>query len=258
MSLPVNDIVQKYKEGASFHELAEEYGTYANKIRRLLKKLGVTLRDKSEAQSFALQRNRKEHPTAGKVRTDEERLKISKTISKFWDNISDEEREKVVERAREQWDNMSVEKKQDMLKKATDANRKASKEGSSVEKYVLQVLQDAGYFVKFHEKNVLSTELELDLTIPALRTVIEIDGPSHFKPVWGEKSLQRQIDADTRKSGIILSKGLVLIRVKYLLSRFTLAAKDEIKTKLLTILEGIKKSFPPANKRFIEVQIGHE
>ena len=43
---------------------------------------------------------------------------------------------------------------------------------------------------------------------------IEVDGPSHFAPVWGEQSLQRNIEYDKKKTGLILGKGYKLIRIK--------------------------------------------
>ena len=43
---------------------------------------------------------------------------------------------------------------------------------------------------------------------------IEIDGPSHFLPVWGEDALKKNISYDQKKQGLILGRGLTLIRIK--------------------------------------------
>lgn len=256
MSLPIKEISKDYSDGMSFYELAEKYNTYPNKIRRLLKKHNIPLRDRSEAQALALERNRKEHPTAGKQRPQDEKIRISQGMHKFWDQISPEDYQKAVERGRQNWDNITDEQKLEMSARAAEANRRAAKEGSSIEKYLLGVLIEAGYVVNYHQKNVLSTNLELDFYLPELKVAIEIDGPSHFKPIWGQEALERQIKYDTEKSGILLAHGAVLIRVKYLLSRFTLAAKQQLKTEVLAKLQEIEKSFPPKTKRLIEIGIG--
>ena len=47
-----------------------------------------------------------------------------------------------------------------------------------------------GFKVEFHKEHWLQNHrLQLDLFIPDLRTVVEVDGPSHFKPVWGMENL---------------------------------------------------------------------
>ena len=52
-------IIQLYQEkNFSTHQLAEKFDTYPNKIRRILKKHGVQLRGKGEAQKIALEQGR--------------------------------------------------------------------------------------------------------------------------------------------------------------------------------------------------------
>ena len=59
-----NAISKMYlKESKSTYEIAQEFNTYPNKIRRTLKTLGVSLRDKSKAQTVAIKNGRHEHPT---------------------------------------------------------------------------------------------------------------------------------------------------------------------------------------------------
>ena len=61
-------IIQLYQEeNLSTHHIADKFSTYPNKIRRILKKHGVQLRGKGEAQKIALEQGRTEHPTKGKV-----------------------------------------------------------------------------------------------------------------------------------------------------------------------------------------------
>ena len=96
-------------------------------------------------------------------------------------------------------------------------------------------------------------KLEIDLYIPRLKTIIEVDGPSHFLPIWGEEKLQKQVNADLRKSGVLLSKGYVVIRVKSL-GQESLAKKESLIEQVLTHLSEIDDEFPPRSKRFIEVE----
>ena len=86
-----------------------------------------------------------------------------------------------------------------------------------------------------------------------MKTIIEVDGPSHFLPIWGEDKLQKQINADLRKSGTLLSKGYVVIRVKSL-GQESLSKREELLNSVLDSLSSIKKKFPPRSKRFIEVE----
>ena len=70
------DIVALYnKEHLSTYELAEHFDTYPNKIRRILKKNGVDLRTKSDAQKNALKKGRTPHPTKGTKRSEDTKLK---------------------------------------------------------------------------------------------------------------------------------------------------------------------------------------
>lgn len=62
-------------------DIANEHGTYPNRIRRELINLGFRLRSKGEAQSAALRHGRTRHPTAGQVRSDDVRRKISLSVT---------------------------------------------------------------------------------------------------------------------------------------------------------------------------------
>ena len=68
-------IIEQYtNEKRSTYEIAQDLKTYPNKIRRTLNTLGVPLRDKSMAQTVAIESGRHEHPTKGKKRTEGARL----------------------------------------------------------------------------------------------------------------------------------------------------------------------------------------
>ena len=249
-------IVKLYtKDQKSTYEIAEIFQTYPNKIRRVLKKHGVELKSKSDAQKNALKKGTAKIPTQGQKRTKEERLKISKGLQYRWDNISDEDYNRHVNQAKERWAKLSELEKKNMSAAAALSIRKAGKEGSKLEKFLNYELTRSGYKVEAHKKNLIPNErLEIDLYFPRLKTIIEIDGPSHFLPVWGEEKLQKQIKSDKVKTGLILSKGFAIIRVKHLSDSLSLSKQEDLKNKLISLLENIADSFPKESKRYIEIE----
>ena len=176
-------------------------------------------------------------------------------MENHWEGMSDEQRKDRVDQAKERWKNMDAAQKDKMCKLATDAIRKAGREGSKLEKFVADKLSTNGYTIDFHNKNLIPNEkLEIDLYIPSLKTIIEIDGPSHFLPIWGEEKLQKQIKADLQKSGRILSRGFAIIRVKAI-ANASLKKKENLVSNIVKTLSSIEKKFPPKTKRFIEVEL---
>ncbi len=252
-----NTLLRMYNdEGKSTYEIAQELDTYPNMVRRSLIQLGVTLKDRSEAQKNALKTGRHIHPTKGKKHSNETKIKISESIYHYWEGLSDEDYEKRVEKSRDQWNNMTEAEKERFHKAAGEGIRKASKDGSKIERFVMESLREDGYQVIFHKKGlILNDNMELDLFVPELKTAIEIDGPTHFFPIWGEDSLKRHQSADAHKAGLLLSSGYVLIRVKNIAKTLTNKHKRDLYAVLVEALEKIKKKFPPKGKRYIELEV---
>lgn len=250
-------IVKMYvDQHKSTYEIAELLNTYPNKIRRILVKNGVVLKTKSEAQKNAIQSGSANHPTFGKQRTKEEKLKISSGLKKYWENMSDDLYEKRINQSKERWNKMSLLEKENMMSAAIKAIQLAGKEGSKLEKFLQEEISAAGYRIEFHKKSLIANEdLEIDMYLPEIKTIIEIDGPSHFLPIWGEEKLQKQIKADFHKTGLILNKGMVIIRIKNLSDSVCLAAKEKLRLDILSQLSTIKKSFPTKSERYIEIEI---
>jgi very-short-patch-repair endonuclease len=74
-------------------------------------------------------------------------------------------------------------------------------------------------------------------------------------PIWGEDKLKKQIKADSHKTGLILSKGFAIIRVKSLADSISLSSREELKDNLINLLDKIKKKFPKQSDRYIEIEI---
>ena len=251
------EIVDMYvNKKMSTYAIAEKYNTYPNKIRRRLRKLGIEMNDRSTAQKISLKTGRSTHPTEGKNHSAQAKEKISESIYNFWQNISPEERQKRVDIAKENWNNMSEEERENLMQAASIAIRAAASEGSKMEKFLYQELTRAGYDVLFHKQGLIANqELEIDIFIPSLNTAVEIDGPAHFYPIWGETNLQKHIKADAHKTGLLLAKGFVVVRIKHLISSLSEKHKRDILSSLLSLLEKIKKEFPKKQKRYMELEI---
>ena len=168
------------KDNRSTYEIAEMLDTYPNKIRRTLKKHGYELKSKSSAQSNALKSGRRPHPTAGKERTLSERVKISSSLSSYWDDMEDKEKKRRSKQAKDRWAEMSVDQKEQMQRKRVDAITKSAKEGSKLEKFFQEKLSQAGFNVRMHVVIIPAENLEIDLYIPDLKTIIEVDGQVTF------------------------------------------------------------------------------
>lgn len=199
----------------SLADMAKTYGTYANKIRRDAIRLNIPLRDKSEAQKNALKTGVHKHPTKGTQRSDTTKNKIGRSLIDSWTGLEESEKLQRKKKAKLAWESKSEDEKALMLRKANIAVRETSKVGSKLEKFLLNELINVGLEPEFHKEQTLSnTKLQIDLYLPTISTAIEVDGPSHFLPVWGEKALKQNQDYDNKKTGLILGKGMVLIRIK--------------------------------------------
>lgn len=240
-------------EGKSFQDIAALYNTYANKVRRDAKKFNISIRSKSDAQKNALSTGKHKHPTKGQNRTEETKAKIGQKIMQVWDDMDHAELESRKEKARANWDNLSEDKKEFMQQQANSAVRTASKIGSKLERFILEDLLRAGYKVDFHKEQILSnTKLQIDIFLPEHNIAIEVDGPSHFMPVWGNDTLQKNIAYDNKKTGLIIGKGYVMIRIKQI-KEFSKTRAKFISDNLITQIQRVVNNFPDIDNRIIEL-----
>lgn len=209
-------IEKKYlEEKMSLADIADIYGTYANKVRRDAMKFNIKLRDKSEAQKNALKLGNHKHPTKGTKRSDHTKNKIGRSLVTTWNNLDKKTKQTRQQKAKLAWEAKSEDEKAIMLKKANLAVRETSKTGSKLENFLLKELIANGWQTEFHKEQTLAnTKLQIDIYLPSISTAIEVDGPSHFLPVWGENTLAKNKTYDNKKTGLILGKGMFLIRIK--------------------------------------------
>lgn len=247
----LNDLYIKQKK--SFKQIADATGSYANKIRRDAIKFKIPIRDKSEAQKNALKTGNTKHPTKGTKRSETTKQKIGLSVLENWQSMDEDEIKKRKIKAQKQWNNMDENDKQNMLDKANKAVRESSKTGSKLENFLLQELLKNNIRVDFHkEHNLINTKLQIDLFLPELNVAIEVDGPSHFLPVWGSDALERNIKYDNKKNGLLLGKGCVIIRIRQS-KDFSPSRGRIILDRLLSHIKNIKTKYPETNNRIIEI-----
>ncbi len=247
-------LIQEYQTNQlSFGAIGDKYQTYANKVRRDAIKFKIPIRNKSEAQKTALACGRHNHPTKGQSRPDEVKEKIGSAVLNAWESLSPAELEKRKQTARDNWSKLSEDEKAVMLQKANKAVRESSDNGSKLEIYLLEGLLAEGFKVEFHKEQVLvNTKLQIDLFLPTMNIAIEVDGPSHHAPVWGEDVLQKNIKYDNKKNGLLIGKGIALIRIKQN-KDFSRARAKLVLDRLLEIMNKFENTTQPPTDKYFEI-----
>jgi phage antirepressor YoqD-like protein len=231
-----------HTQGKSFQEIAEELGTYGQKVRRFAMANGIAIKSKSDAILSAVKSGRLRSPTQGRKRTDEERAKIGRASANVWKNLSKEELNKRIETSRGLWKNMSEQQRIELKKSASEGCRKAAANGSKAEKYLCELLRKNGYIFEEHKKHVVANEkIHLDIFLPSLSVAIEVNGPSHAMPVWGETQFQRSLRADQRKTGLLGLEGIILIKV-WFMGEASITRCATIGEELLNTIKSIEKN----------------
>jgi very-short-patch-repair endonuclease len=223
MNISESYVIEQYvKHRRSAQDIANELGTYPNRVLRILRKAGRPIRDYSKAQKAALKSGRKEHPTKGKTLSSNTKLLISEKVAKCWAELTPNDRASRTEKLKAAWEAMDAVDKANFHHKAHIAIRKAAEHGSALEKAVKSILQNLGCVVQSHVQSLIAnTELEVDLFLPDLGLVVEVDGPSHFLPIWGADKLLKQQKADSEKTALLQNKGYRVLRIKNLKSNIS-------------------------------------
>lgn len=214
MSKPVKKInpfklIERYNKGQSLRDLAKHYDSSVNRIRNLIIKSGGKLRTLSEAQINNLANGGK-HPTKGRHRTDDEKLKISSSVKDKWDagDFDKEERLKPMQEGLKKH-------RASVLIEAKKGLDETIYKGSKFELFVFNKLEEDGFKVKMHQEHIMGNDhMHYDLFISSDKKIaIEIDGPTHQRPVFGDKRFSLQKEKDVRKNNLSITHNIHLIRV---------------------------------------------
>jgi very-short-patch-repair endonuclease len=251
-------ISQYTKHNRSANDISKELGTYPKKIARIISKHGYDVRGRSEAQKAALESGLSAHPTAGKKRSEEEKNSIARGVSRRWQNLPEEKKKEFSMASKERWDSMSDAEKQEIQSAAARALRLAGIEGSKAEKFLRRKLMENDYDVVLHKKGLIAGNHEIDIFLPELKTVIEIDGPQHFLPIWGQDKLNQTIKYDIQKNGQLLTEGYCVLRIKYLCNQMNRAVGQKLWALVKDQVDNIARKFPPKGSRYIEIEVSME
>lgn len=210
------EVVRKYViEEMSVPQIAKIYGTYPNKVLRTLKRKNTKIRTNSESQKLAIKKGRKLPPNTGEPLSEEQKIAISEGMSAFWNAASDSFRKKHRERAVEQWDKLSEEDKAEMQKLARTAILNAARNGSKIEVAIRDALENEAIpFLCNHKGFLIDKDLEVDVFVPSHNVGIEVDGVYHSSAIHGQDKLQKRIQADRKKNGLLIGEGYWIIRVR--------------------------------------------
>lgn len=244
---------QYFNKNKSVIIIAEELGTYPNKVRRALKKAGYSLRNKSQAQTNALKTGVHKHPTKGTKRSEETKDAIANSVAKSWDNLPKKELDRRRKLAKKMWQEKPESEKQAMHKKAKLAILDAAKNGSKPEKFLMKKLAENNYEYVFHAKELLPKPYkhEFDFYLPELNLVIEIDGHFHRNSVWGIEHLKSMQELDQRKNKLLLENGYCIIRFECEDKDRSRAGLNKMWHTIEPVIKKIAKNFPPQSDRLI-------
>lgn len=235
----VFEAIVMYDSGSSIRTIAKHFNSTPSKTRSALKKAGVKFRDKSEAQKLNLQD--KPHPRQGTKLSEKTKDLISNSVHETWKNIDPEALEKIKTQKREAWYEKDPEDIADMHKKSHQKLLETTKHGSKFENFISETLIEEGYDVLLHKKGALiNPNLELDIYVPNIKLAIEVDGPVHYLPIFGEERLEKTRLADADKNGLLISHGVYVLRIKCDHSKLSRHLKRVVKQKLLDHIEKVK------------------
>jgi very-short-patch-repair endonuclease len=246
-------LVEEYvTNNKSAYELATILGTYANFIYRALRHHNIERKDKGSAQRLALQTGRTKHPTLGKKHDIVTKNRIGESMHDYWNGLSKKEFQKRVDNAREAWYKYTEEERTEWRKKSHEKLREAAIEGSKAEKALVAALLASGFKVQVHKKMVLSgSDMSVDIFLPGDLTVIEINGPSHYYPLFGEQILEQTINRDLKKRELLMGSGFKFIEISNESGYYSKTVLDKFCVRFIPFL----KDFVKTDEQFTVVSV---
>lgn len=189
--------------------------SYPNVVYRALRHHGLPRKHRSTAQSDYLRKNPEKHPTAGKERTLDEKKRIGLSMHHYWKDISEDTFQARIDKSREMWYNIPEATRKRWLDKSHASLRESAKSGSKFEKYLLAALLANNFKVQPHKKFLFeNSEMSVDAFLPLEGICVEVNGVSHYLPVWGEEALEKTIQRDLLKTQQLLAEGYSVVIIQ--------------------------------------------
>ena len=224
-SIDMNEVRRLIEvEKLSTYGTAERIGCNQSHIVRLIAKFNkanpnnpIKKRSKSEAQKNYIKRTGT-HQRSGTKHTDETREQISDAMRAVYDGPEgDEIREKISQQRQEEWAQMSAAERAEILEtlKSSSRAKAMSGEGSNFENYLAEKLEEHGYVVEVRTKNYTpGQKFHVDIALPKEKIIIEVDGPTHWSPIYGDNELAKVQEKDKLKDNTLTAVGWNVLRVQ--------------------------------------------
>lgn len=238
-------LLDNYNAGKGTQWLATELKTHRMTIVRALKSLGVKMRTKSESQTLNLKLNG--HPLSGKEMSEETKTKISESVHDRYANLTQKEKDRISQDSKMRWEARPDREKEMFRKSGVVAIRDAAKNGSKMEHYIYKGLVEAGYSCQQHKQVLQNYNLEVDILFTDRLIALEIDGPSHIQPVWGNDALSKTHKADNDKNGLLVLNGYKIIRLQTTSKNTTNKLLRDSLNKVLELLKNIENGVETRN-----------
>ena len=241
MDINETDVRRLYEdEGQSLRRVSKALGVSLATLSRFMDRHGVIKRNKAAAQKNFLKTN--DHQMKGRSHTDATKQKISHGLGEFWESLTDKETEAIKKKIgsawRRKWAAMSDNERKTMMESLASKAKEAQGTGSRLERYIAEHLKQRGYVIEERtDYYTAGKEFEVDLALPKQKIAMEIDGPTHFLPIHGEKVLQKQQERDNRKDMLILSSGYSVLRIRDNNGPLSLLRIDKIEKAIKEIIE---------------------
>lgn len=246
------------EEEQSTYQIAMELDTYPGAIRRLLHKYNIPVRDLSSAQKKALEKGRSAHPTKGKKHTEEAKKIISEKNHSNYYELTKKEKKRRSDISKRKWEKRTEAEKENFRNKGIEAVRAAATTGSKLEKFLCAGLIKNKFPVDFHKQ---FDQQHIDIFIPKkianfAGVAIEVNGPSHYKNIWGTEAFERQASSDAKKFGFFAGKNFLAIVVKNISGKCSQAKMNIALQEIVDILELTEEGGITDNYYEVEISNG--
>jgi len=204
-------------EGLSMRGVAQNIRVSLATLSRFMKRHGIITRDKAQAQKNYLKEH--DHQMSGHKHSEETKQSISLGLGRFWDGLTDEARGEYKRRMgsgwKRKWEAMSEQEREALMRDLSTKAKAVQGQGSRLERFIAEELRQRGYLVVERSTNhTAGKDFEVDLALPKEMIAIEVDGPTHFLSIFGEKHLEKQQERDARKDDMINAIGYNVLRVR--------------------------------------------